>query len=283
MLRETAFNLLLVYVAAGLGLLLLTSFLGLRRYLRQRQLQMPTTMAATWVGMGATIAIAILIVALLIPRPQGDYSVVDLIDRAGDELQEAADVAFLNDDGGKGDGQQTGPASHDAEQGAAESEDQQGQSGGQQQGDQNGENAQDRFRSIRSAVRGRRPVLGAVPAAVAISTAATVAATGRFAAIRAGQNHRAIAERPATGSQQDQNSSAAGQFKAVQPATSGHQNQSSGGSLSSRMASSPQQQADQQRWRKKRFAGSFRDDGTRETTCRGGVSVRLRRPSARRR
>lgn len=141
--RGFAFNLLLVYVAAGLGLLLLTSFLGLRRYLRQRQLQMPTTMAATWVGMGATIAIAILIVALLIPRPQGDYSVVDLIDRAGDELQEAADVAFLNDDGGKGDGQQTGPASHDAEQGAAESEDQQGQSGGQQQGDQNGENAQE--------------------------------------------------------------------------------------------------------------------------------------------
>ena len=141
--RQFAFNLLLVYVAAGLGLLLLTSFLGLRRYLRQRQLQMPATMAATWVGMGATIAIGILIVALLIPRPQGDYSVVDLIDRAGDELQEAADVAFLNDDGGEGDGQRTGPASQDAEQGAAESEDQQGQTGGQQQGNQNGENAQE--------------------------------------------------------------------------------------------------------------------------------------------
>ena len=140
--RGYAFNLLLAYVAAGLGLLLLTSFLGLRRYLRQRQLQMPATMAATWVGMGATIAVGILIVALLIPRPQGDYSVVDLIDRAGDELQEAADVAFLNDEGGEGDGQRTGPASEDAEQDAAESEDQQGQAGGQQEGDQTGENAQ---------------------------------------------------------------------------------------------------------------------------------------------
>ncbi len=104
---------------------------------------MPTTMAATWVGMGATIAIAILIVALLIPRPQGDYSIVDLIDRAGDELQEAADVAFLDDEGGEGEGQQSGPASEDAQQGAAEDPDQQGQPGGQHEGDQKDSSAQD--------------------------------------------------------------------------------------------------------------------------------------------
>src|SRR5262249_51161999 len=38
--RRYAFVLLLVYVAAALGLLLTTSFLGLRRYLRQRRLEM---------------------------------------------------------------------------------------------------------------------------------------------------------------------------------------------------------------------------------------------------
>lgn len=135
--RGFAFNCLLIYVASGLGLLLLTSFLGLRRYLRQRQLQMPSTMAATWVGMGATIAIGILIVALLIPRPQGDYSVVDLIDRAGDRVQEAADVAFLNGSGVDDDGQRSGEASPDTDQGAADSSDQQGQPGGQQNGNQN--------------------------------------------------------------------------------------------------------------------------------------------------
>jgi len=46
--RHFAFRCLLAYVGAGLGLLMLTSFLGLRRYLRQRNLEMPPTMAATW-------------------------------------------------------------------------------------------------------------------------------------------------------------------------------------------------------------------------------------------
>ena len=42
-----------IYVASGLGLLLTTSFLGLRRYLRQRRLEMPVTMAPVWLLLGA--------------------------------------------------------------------------------------------------------------------------------------------------------------------------------------------------------------------------------------
>src|SRR6185295_13345175 len=39
--RALVFGLLVIYVACGMGLLLATSFLGLRRYLRQRKLEMP--------------------------------------------------------------------------------------------------------------------------------------------------------------------------------------------------------------------------------------------------
>src|SRR5687768_6095974 len=50
--RRYAFGLLAVYVAAALCLLVTTSFLGLRRYLRQRRVEMPAPMAATWVSLG---------------------------------------------------------------------------------------------------------------------------------------------------------------------------------------------------------------------------------------
>ncbi len=61
--------LLAVYLAAATGLLLLTSFLGLRRYLRQRRLKMPAAIAGTWIGVGAIIALAVLLFSLMLPRP----------------------------------------------------------------------------------------------------------------------------------------------------------------------------------------------------------------------
>src|SRR5436190_1509245 len=48
--RRYAFFLLLVYVASALALLVTTSFLNLRRYLRQRRIEMPLPIAGTWVG-----------------------------------------------------------------------------------------------------------------------------------------------------------------------------------------------------------------------------------------
>src|SRR5205823_863012 len=50
--RRYTFWLLTVYVASGLGLLLTTCFLGLRRYLRQRRLKMPAAMTGTWLTVG---------------------------------------------------------------------------------------------------------------------------------------------------------------------------------------------------------------------------------------
>ncbi len=77
-LRRQAFWLLVVYVACGLGLLLNTSFLGLRRYLRQRNLLMPPEMAATWLGVGATMIALVLVLVWLLPRPSSEYSVSQL-------------------------------------------------------------------------------------------------------------------------------------------------------------------------------------------------------------
>ena len=68
--RRYVFSLLLVYVASALALLVTTSFLGLRRYLRQRRVEMPAPMAANWVGIGAVLIVIVMLLAALIPRPQ---------------------------------------------------------------------------------------------------------------------------------------------------------------------------------------------------------------------
>jgi hypothetical protein len=66
--RETAFRYLFIYVASALALLLATCFLGLRRYLRQRRVEMPDKMAVVWVATGCTLIGALLIVCTILPR-----------------------------------------------------------------------------------------------------------------------------------------------------------------------------------------------------------------------
>ncbi|MCG8652968.1 MAG: hypothetical protein MI861_24215, partial [Pirellulales bacterium] len=64
-----ALFLLAIYLFSSLSLLVTTSFLGLRRYLRQRQADMPADVSIAWlVGGGAMIA-AILLIAYLAPLP----------------------------------------------------------------------------------------------------------------------------------------------------------------------------------------------------------------------
>jgi hypothetical protein len=141
--RRFAFLCLFVYVASGLGLLMLTSFLGLRRYLRQRNMQMPTSMALTWVAMGSAIAIGILIACLVLPRPEGEYDVTAMIGRASEEVQEASDWAF-GDSSGEGEGERSGEADENATEGAASDPNKDGKPGGTE-GEQAGrsENAKD--------------------------------------------------------------------------------------------------------------------------------------------
>jgi hypothetical protein len=79
--RVFAFWLLLVYLASAAALLLLTSFLGLRRYLRQRWLQMPAAIAVSWVNSGVWLIAALLLAAVLLPRPVTPYSLDRLVAR----------------------------------------------------------------------------------------------------------------------------------------------------------------------------------------------------------
>ncbi len=67
--RHRGFGYLFFYLAAALGLLITTSFLGLRRYLRQRYLVMPDNLAFGWIQYGVVGAGLVLCLALLLPRP----------------------------------------------------------------------------------------------------------------------------------------------------------------------------------------------------------------------
>jgi uncharacterized protein DUF4129 len=67
--RQYSFLLLCIYVASGLGLLLTTCFLGLRRYLRQRNLKMPIAMTGTWLLIGGILIALVLLGSAILPRP----------------------------------------------------------------------------------------------------------------------------------------------------------------------------------------------------------------------
>ena len=82
--RDRAFAFVIVYLLSALGLLLITSFLGLRRYLRQRHLVMPSVISATWVSLGSGLILAIVVCSILLPRPNASWSVGTIMDRFGD-------------------------------------------------------------------------------------------------------------------------------------------------------------------------------------------------------
>jgi hypothetical protein len=137
--RRHAFHLLFLYVASGLSLLMTTSFLGLRRYLRQRNVQMPSTMAGWWMAFGSAIVVALVLVAAILPRPSGDDSRSNIrlvFDSADHEASEYA----MGSDGAKGEGAPGGTQKQNqpqgagsgtsAEQGADGQSKQEGRSGG---------------------------------------------------------------------------------------------------------------------------------------------------------
>ena len=61
--------LLAFYLFASLSLLVTTSFVGLRRYLRQRQVEMPREVAIAWLSTGLVLIAAVLGVAYFSPMP----------------------------------------------------------------------------------------------------------------------------------------------------------------------------------------------------------------------
>lgn len=114
--RAYGFTLMFRYVAAAMLLLLTTSFLGLRRYLRQRRLEMPLKMAGVWLGVGGAMVAAILLLAQFIPRPDPDYSLASLGRWLTSPKREASDLAMLKQSTGEGEAESTAPAEKQPEE-----------------------------------------------------------------------------------------------------------------------------------------------------------------------
>ncbi|HEY1066189.1 MAG TPA: hypothetical protein VGE52_08770, partial [Pirellulales bacterium] len=107
--RTAAFQDLFLYTASALALLVTTSFLGLQRYLRQRKIEMPTEIAATWIGGGAAVVIAVLVACLVIPRPYSETSVTAWLEKqAQAPAGEASDYAVTEGQSGEGTGREIG-------------------------------------------------------------------------------------------------------------------------------------------------------------------------------
>ena len=101
--RGGLFFYFLAYISSGMGLLLATSFLNLRRYLRQRKLKMPAAMTATWLSTGAIMIICLTVLAAALPLPGTGWSVVRGSTSASGDHR-ASSVAVLKDGGVKGEG-----------------------------------------------------------------------------------------------------------------------------------------------------------------------------------
>jgi hypothetical protein len=101
--RQYVFWLMVVYVGSGLGLLLTTSFVGLRQYVRRRNLRMPVSMAGMWLTVGGILVVALLGVGAVLPRPQPEYSLVQFVPLGSPE-RHASRWAAKNDSPAKGEG-----------------------------------------------------------------------------------------------------------------------------------------------------------------------------------
>jgi len=58
-----------VYLGSGLGLLMLTSLLGLERYVNKRGAELPGIVSRTWMVVGTLFALAVMLVMLILPSP----------------------------------------------------------------------------------------------------------------------------------------------------------------------------------------------------------------------
>jgi hypothetical protein len=102
--RRRSFWMMIVYVGCGLGLLLTTCFLSLRRYLRQRRLAMPPAMTGVWLTAGGLLIAALLLIGAVLPRPEAEYSLFSL-SAAKSPKRNASKYAMKGDRPGEGKGQ----------------------------------------------------------------------------------------------------------------------------------------------------------------------------------
>lgn len=103
--RRATFLQMAVYVGSGLMLLVTTSLLGLRKYLRERNAKIPAKMTVGWLGIGAATVAIFLALGAALPRPHSETPLIDL-PTAGKKDRNASNFAQKTDDGaaGKGEG-----------------------------------------------------------------------------------------------------------------------------------------------------------------------------------
>ena len=100
----SGFLFLTLYLVAIAGLLLSTSFLGLRRYLRQRALKMPGVIASKWLLAGTKVACIVFLIAWLFPRPGARSAWSGLSAAIEHTIQQASQVAMKFNPAGEGNG-----------------------------------------------------------------------------------------------------------------------------------------------------------------------------------
>jgi hypothetical protein len=101
--RAWLFLYFLAYIASAMGLLLGTSFLNLRRYLRRRKLKMPAAMTATWLSTGAILIVGLTLAAAVLPLPLSAMRTARGSGSRSSDLR-ASKYAVLKDSGVQGEG-----------------------------------------------------------------------------------------------------------------------------------------------------------------------------------
>ena len=82
------------YMISALTLLMMTSLLGLSRYLKKRQAQMNMNVARSWIILGLILAIGILAFTFWLPRPTNNLSLAGWIPRLSSRHREPQDNFF---------------------------------------------------------------------------------------------------------------------------------------------------------------------------------------------
>lgn len=150
-----------VYMISALGLLMMSSLLGLSRYLKKRHATMNMDVATSWIAMGTFLAIGVLLFTFWMPRPSRDMSIAGWIPKVKSKIRETSDNWFSmkgsdpstkdptvnagadsrdpeqNRNGGdqkKGGGQKEGGAKGDRETSNSQQGGKSNQSGGKQSG-----------------------------------------------------------------------------------------------------------------------------------------------------
>ena len=103
---QPGFPLLMAYFTAACGLLLSTSFLGMRRYLRQLSVKMPGNIAGSWMIFGAGIGGFVLLLAVFAPRPGAGAAWMEFSGKIDSFIQNASETAMRFNPAGIGKGRE---------------------------------------------------------------------------------------------------------------------------------------------------------------------------------